>query len=704
MDVRCEKCLTVYDFDEAQVGPLGVTVKCTQCGNLFKVKRRETQEHPVMSAAQRQPAFIPPRDVTAPSRPPPSMSAQRPNVSQSHPSVSQSQPIDPNQWLVKLQLTGEVFKIYDLKMLKEWILERKLTREDLISKEGNVWKPLGGVPELGAIFRQAESQRISQPMPTPQPEEVPLSLATTAPMDRDEKSSPDTMGPSQMGMRPNTFNEPAFTAEREVTNPKPKLTPAALSIPPIVDELADLEEELPTQKSRAPMVVAILLLLVIGGLGAVAVTRPDLIKSLMGQKAPKSPKGYEQARAKFLMDSDEELRQSVALFQQAHGADEQNALVLAGLAEAQATRASYLREDARALDAQGAAVAVAAQTLRKEAQGLLDDAKREASDALALSPDAPEVNRAMADFLRIDGAPAAEVERYLSRALAKTPNDAEAVFVGGALAWRENKPDEAMPKLLQANQLSQASAGKQPLLRAELQIARIAIAQNKKDDARAALNAVLQANPQHDRAKALLATLDVAPALDAGVHAPDAAVAAAQLKPLKLPSDGTAPPPSDAEPVKGDYNSLVAQAEKLSEHGRADQARKLYERALAMRPSGVEAITGLGYCDLDKERFLAAVDRFKQALQVAPDYGDALIGLAESYQVRGDRPQAINYYRRYLRAQPNGPKAAMAQKNIRDLDAHEVSTHESDGTHTDTRLPPAPENTPSNEEQPPPPP
>src|SRR5689334_4021679 len=43
MDVRCEKCLTVYDFDDAQVGPQGSTVKCTQCGNLFKVKRREAE-------------------------------------------------------------------------------------------------------------------------------------------------------------------------------------------------------------------------------------------------------------------------------------------------------------------------------------------------------------------------------------------------------------------------------------------------------------------------------------------------------------------------------------------------------------------------------------------------------------------------------------------------------------------------------------
>ena len=39
----------------------------------------------------------------------------------------------------------------------------------------------------------------------------------------------------------------------------------------------------------------------------------------------------------------------------------------------------------------------------------------------------------MGDFLRVDGAPAAEAERYLNRALEKTPNDPEAVYVTGAL-------------------------------------------------------------------------------------------------------------------------------------------------------------------------------------------------------------------------------------------------------------------------------
>src|SRR5205085_2465285 len=103
-----------------------------------------------------------------------------------------------------------------------------------------------------------------------------------------------------------------------------------------------------------------------------------------------------------------------------------NAPALAGLAEVNATWSFYLREDAHALDAGGRATETAAKTLRNEAQAHLDDAKRYANEALTLDPEAPEVNRAMADYLRVDGAAAVEVERYLRRALDKRPADAEA--------------------------------------------------------------------------------------------------------------------------------------------------------------------------------------------------------------------------------------------------------------------------------------
>src|SRR6188768_2932078 len=40
MDVRCEKCQTEYELDESRLKPGGVTVKCTSCGHMFKIRKR----------------------------------------------------------------------------------------------------------------------------------------------------------------------------------------------------------------------------------------------------------------------------------------------------------------------------------------------------------------------------------------------------------------------------------------------------------------------------------------------------------------------------------------------------------------------------------------------------------------------------------------------------------------------------------------
>jgi predicted Zn finger-like uncharacterized protein len=677
MDVRCEKCLTVYEFDDAQVGPNGVTVKCTQCGNLFKVKRKDEKELPAVPQARPTPKTQQGIGDQLPNAPPQWVPAPLPPPRERAPAPQAAPPVEPNQFLIRLAMSGEVFKIFELGMLKDWILERKITREDQISRDGITWKPLGGVPELQVLFRQAEMPR----------QEVPLALSTTAP-----QSSLD--GPSMMG--------PEDDVAHANTSPRPRVTPPPMAIPPVVDELAGLEDDelFPAKKrSSAPLVLLFLVILLGGGAGYLWLYQRPLVRGLLG--GGRAQKSYVAAREKFLTDSDDGFRRASELFAEAHGADAEDPLPLAGLAEADATWAWYLREDARGLEATGPQ---AAAQLRKEAQGHLDDAKRAAQDALALQPESPEVNRAMADFLRVDGAPAAEVDRYLKRALEKRATDGEAVYVAGALAYRDGKLDEARAQLQQAQQL--ADTANQPLLRAKFLLAKLDQQTGKLDEARTLLNGVLQTNPQHERARTLLTFIN-GPAPTA---APDAAAAAAPPTAPTAPAPAAktpepvaaklpAPPaktPAVDEPAKpGDYNKLVAQADRLSENGHADSARKLYEKALSVSPQGVEALTGMAYCDLDKERYLSAIDRFKQALGISPEYGDALVGLAEAYKMQGHKSEAIDYYKRYLKVLPSGPKASMAKQNLRDLAPHEQGMTPATPEHeSGTSLPRPPDETP----------
>src|SRR4051794_31800700 len=140
MDVRCEKCLTVYEFDDAQVTSQGVTVKCTQCGNLFKVKKRETGEYAAAKATPR-PVYVPPQP----------------------------------QLQIRVALTGEIFKSYDFETIAAGVRQRKITADDQLSRDGSMWQPLGAVPELQAVFGELEPTNLDA---------MPLALSTTLPMDR----------------------------------------------------------------------------------------------------------------------------------------------------------------------------------------------------------------------------------------------------------------------------------------------------------------------------------------------------------------------------------------------------------------------------------------------------------------------------------------------------------------------------------------
>src|SRR5258708_24035589 len=170
MDVRCEKCLTIYEFDEAQVGPAGVTVKCTQCGNLFKVKRRDTAEIQLGQAATRSPAYVPPAPAYIP---PTTIPRAAPNRS-THtgiptlplpPVVQPPAPPEEKLWMVRLKSNGEIYRFREMTTLQQWIVERKVARRDEISRTGETWKVLGTIAELEPFFQIVDQAQSPPPSP-----------------------------------------------------------------------------------------------------------------------------------------------------------------------------------------------------------------------------------------------------------------------------------------------------------------------------------------------------------------------------------------------------------------------------------------------------------------------------------------------------------------------------------------------------------
>lgn len=108
MDVTCERCSTAYEFDDALVSERGTTVKCTNCGHQFKVKRAQT--------------------------------AGAPEV-----------------WQVRT-IDGRELEFKALRELQTAIAQTQISREDVLLRGGSRPRRLGSIAELEPFFVGASPQ------------------------------------------------------------------------------------------------------------------------------------------------------------------------------------------------------------------------------------------------------------------------------------------------------------------------------------------------------------------------------------------------------------------------------------------------------------------------------------------------------------------------------------------------------------------
>ncbi len=121
MDVTCERCGTEYEFDETLLSGRGTSVKCTNCGHVFKV----------------------------------------------YPKAEDDADRSTSTWRL-LRSDGMVDMIDSLRELQRRIASGELTPDDQISRGDEDFKPLGAIPELETFFRAAGSgEPDGIPSPTP---------------------------------------------------------------------------------------------------------------------------------------------------------------------------------------------------------------------------------------------------------------------------------------------------------------------------------------------------------------------------------------------------------------------------------------------------------------------------------------------------------------------------------------------------------
>ena len=143
MDVRCERCRAQYVVDDDRVPEAGVVVTCARCGHAFRLKRK---------------ALV----VTVPLGPEEARDAKPLADLLPRPAA----PGAAREW--RLRQGGEnVWSFRELTTLQKWIVERKVSRDDEISANGDQWKRLGDIPELVTFFEVVDQAERAQAKPPP---------------------------------------------------------------------------------------------------------------------------------------------------------------------------------------------------------------------------------------------------------------------------------------------------------------------------------------------------------------------------------------------------------------------------------------------------------------------------------------------------------------------------------------------------------
>jgi predicted Zn finger-like uncharacterized protein len=120
MDVRCERCKTLYELDDSRVSEAGTTVRCTTCGHVFRVRKKVLLMTEAVGVGGESTAVPPPV-------------------------------VDKPAWRVRSP-SGRVIAFRELTSMQKWIVERKFGRDDEISLHGDHWKRLGDIAELQPFF------------------------------------------------------------------------------------------------------------------------------------------------------------------------------------------------------------------------------------------------------------------------------------------------------------------------------------------------------------------------------------------------------------------------------------------------------------------------------------------------------------------------------------------------------------------------
>ncbi len=706
MDVRCGRCGTEYEFDDALVSERGTTVKCTNCGYQFKIH------------------------------------ASGPTGA-------------PERWFVRTT-SGRELVYTSLRDLQKGIAQRQVGPDDLLSRGNDAPRALGSIAELEPFFStRAQPQRTKSTLagvappanPTQVDAERPglggtLNMAggqklggTLAMEPIATKPSPDVTPPPRapMATEPiSLLNErqqaqapddaPAHEPEPPTIprNARPlpdaqiattQLSPGAPKAPeptptPTPGEIRDdyrraieshsdarYPSHPPPSRSVTPRWIAALVLIGVTALIALTVGRKYILRFV---QPPNGAVQSSDARVAELIGQSNQLLEEGDLEGAREHLDKASALadsdpaVLAALARLETIRADLVWLKLRLLDPQDKPLV---QATHRQLGQRVGRAKQATEKAAATAASDPVVVRARIDVLRLSGE--LEQARELIGPIAEDQAIPENAYLLAALDMAETQPGWVAI----VERLRTAASGNRDVGRARVALVYALARADRLSEAEselAKLESKAAAHPLLPDLKEFIARFSAA-AADAGT---DAATELATVDPTTLPVLDTSPGSGEInEPVSGNLRTNLTQAGAAIKRGDLDRAEQLYNAVLAKDPKNTEALAGLGDIAKLKRDPKKAAEMYGKVLETNPSYLPALMASADQKWDSGDKAGAVALYKRVL--EQAGAGSSYGQKAAaRIAAANDTSSQEPKEVPSETPKPPS---EPAETPKPPPP-
>ncbi len=144
-----------------------------------------------------------------------------------------------------------------------------------------------------------------------------------------------------------------------------------------------------------------------------------------------------------------------------------------------------------------------------------------------------------------------------------------------------------------------------------------------------------------------------------------------QQQPAKQQPPTTTPSPTQGESDQESSSKKVLPPEDDS--GKKDKAHTAKAGVLppeddpAWDPFHAEQDIEVGTFYMHKGDMDAAISRFEDAIKLRANFAKPRLLLAEAYEKKGDKTEAVHYYQEYLKVLPNAPDAKRIQKKIEKL-------------------------------------